>query len=244
MDYKKPLLIEIYTEVLFQKDRLLPETFFDIVPKIKQLGLDVTEMGQVLEVKGEVEKEDAVEREFYSTPKVRCWNKEKTRLVQLSKDLLIVNLIGEYPGWKDYLAFFKSAMEAVRLAKVAIECKALAFHTIDKISDLPREGFSLGAYINADGEKIPRWYRDAKDSSDISYGMGYLERDGYNKQLAVRTRTKQDKIEISINAAFKKMLGPSDSVDSLLESLHRESSDSFRELLTNKTLNEIMGGPK
>lgn len=243
MDYKKPILIEIYTEVFFQRDALATDKIFDIVPKIKALKLDVVEMDNTLVVSKEVVKGDTTEQQLEATPRARCWNKEKTQLAQLSKDQLVVNLVGEYPGWEKYLELFNSVIDAVKQSGVELNCRALGLHTLDKFN-VPAIDFVASDYLNTSGPMIPAWYKGAVAPFDITLGKGFLEADGYNKQFTVRARNKEEAVEVRTESAFKKSIKPEEKILNVLGQLHAESTDSFESWITDKTRNVVMGGKK
>ena len=245
VDFKKPTLIEIFTEIFLVKESFLPERFFDVVPKLKEMGLTKVEMDQPFLFQLTQAPSEAKEQEFVAgpSPRVKCWNEEKKRLVQMAKDMFVINLVGEYPGWEEYVALLRKTVDAVKSVGVDIRCKSITLNTIDQFK-VPRTGFTVGKYLNAGGSKVPAWYSDVKDSCDISLGMGFLEKDGYNNRLAIRVRAAADDVEIHMTSGFQALLRDGDELFSLLDKLHRQSTDSFKSIVTEATVNEVMGGPK
>jgi len=241
VNYKKPTLVEIYTELFFSREFLTPEKFFDIVPKIKEIGMGTVEVGQPLMVRGETIKGDNIEQQIAPTPRVRCWNSDKSQLVQLSQDLLVVNLVGNYPGWEEYRSLFDSILDKLRALSPTLKVKALALHTIDKFSR-PQKDFELSDYLNVGGPLIPSWYKSAKTPLDITLGKGFLEADGFNEQFRCSLRRGPENFDLKATTAFKKMISSGEEITTVLEDLHADSTRCFESWITDKTRGEVMGG--
>jgi uncharacterized protein (TIGR04255 family) len=175
------------------------------------------------------------------SPRIRCWDSEKLRLVQLAQDMVIVNQTKKYLGWSTFMELITNAQKSLRSAGIAARYKSVALGTID-LFVVPRDGYFLGKWLNCDGDFIPRFYKDSTQACDIVLGLGFLDADRMNTQLNVRVRPKKDQVEIRFESAFDRALEPSDSVESMLERLHLESYKRFEALITDRVRNDIMQG--
>src|SRR5713101_2176731 len=104
MRYKKPVLIEIFAECFFAPSSLTAVRLMDVVPALKSNGFDDIELVGSLQLSvGEPTMQ----------PRIRCWSKGRKKLVQLSEDCLIVNLLGDYAGWPTFIELLESALGVV-----------------------------------------------------------------------------------------------------------------------------------
>lgn len=240
MSYKKPVLAEIYVEAFFVKDALPVEKLFDVGNEIKKLGLsniEVTSQFQIT-IATEGEKEESVG----SMPRLKCWDSDKKNLVQVSKDLMVVNQIGEYLGWDKFKNLFRDSLETIKKVIPAISCRSLALHTADKFV-VPIKDFTIDRYLNV-GPQMPSWYKGVKSASDISMGKGFLDKDGENYQFKASVRPSPENVNIHLVSVFHKKMSPTGVPLEALEELHKESNISFESVITEITRTEVMGGLK
>jgi uncharacterized protein (TIGR04255 family) len=238
--YNKPLLIEIYSEVHLEPAFLTPPRFFEIVPGLKSLGFIEVEFGQV----GTIQIDGAVGRVEQSTaPRIRCWKSDKTKLVQLAEDMIAVNLVGPYPGWKDFRALFTSVHDLAGAALGTLPVVSLSLTTVDELVR-PRDGFRVGTFFNCGGPRIPTWYKDVSHAFDITMGIGRLKEDGFNRQIRFSGRPSGESFTVRVNCVFHDKVAEPSQTLLLLETLHQESVDSFESIITDRTRGEVMGGAK
>src|SRR5437867_11131756 len=103
--YKKPVLIEIFAECVLTPGTLPVPRFFDTVPTLKARGFtDIEMIGNVQMTANEGPS---------MQPRIRCWSADRRRLIQIAEDLVIVNLIGDYPGWRPFIELFELGMRDV-----------------------------------------------------------------------------------------------------------------------------------
>jgi len=242
VSYKKPTLQEVVAEVHLGDGVLTPPQFFEIVPALKTAGFGDVEMtgGDVVEV--DVEAKSLHRR---AQQRVRCWNEDRTKLVQLGQDLLVANLVGEYPGWTAFMAVFNAALESLTtVINPALDVRSLALTTIDMF-EVPAEGFRFSDYLNVDGPYLPSWYADEEVPLDITLGKGFIAENGSNRQLRVRVRKRgdEDVMQVHMRAVFHNTVGQGDDdLRELLASFHVESNTMFEGLITDLVRNEVMGG--
>lgn len=243
MSYKKPILTEIYATIFLVKGTLTQTKFFDIIPKIKESGLTEIEVGQIKQISLSKAQDNLEELLHTSIPRIRCWNDNKTQLVQLSPDRLIINQVGEYLGWDKFESFFNKNLTLVKESLGSISYKSLLLNTIDNLT-IPKKEYSLGKYLNCGGNKIPEWYRGSKEAIDISLGRGLLEVDHQNRQIQVKVRIQNENVHINIVSIFHDEIVDNMSITDSLNKLHLESSESFESIITDFTRNKIMEGIK
>ncbi|MBI4677400.1 MAG: TIGR04255 family protein [Elusimicrobia bacterium] len=240
--YKKPTITEIYSEIFLERRSLGDSECFDLVPRFKAAGLDKIEMCQSLGFPPQSEPVPSQGKVEF-VPRIRCWSPDKIRLAQVSRDVVTINLVGQYPGWTAFQNLFDSALTALTSVVSKEKIKSISLHTIDKF-EAPTEGFTLGKYLTAGGERIPAWYADVKDSCDINLGMGFVNREGYNKKLNIALRRTEKGYIFRINSEIHYLVKQGQVVKDLLEGLHEESNETFESVISDATRNTIMGGTK
>src|SRR5690242_7941189 len=125
MSYQNPALIEIYTELHLVKDSFPASRAFELIPKFKEIGFNQVELDQSFAFSGELGPQQAA-----IVPRVRLWGEDKTSLVQISKDLLIVNFLhGHYPGWDMYMDLLAKVINTSKSVTGVISLNSIALHT-------------------------------------------------------------------------------------------------------------------
>ena len=231
MGYKKPTIIEIYIECFLAPSTLTVSRFFEIVPALKEKGFTDIELQPSFQVGiGEPNLQ----------PRIRCWSEGRKKLVQISEDNLIVNLVGEYPGWPAFTELLESAVSVVasRIGEFAIA--SMNLHTIDRFS-VPVESYALERYVDCGGKIVPEWYKGSREALDITLGRGLVKEDTWNRQINVKVR-RREPVVIEFRVGLHNVIGSGKSWKHVLETLHDESNEIFESLVTDTTRNEIMGG--
>lgn len=242
MNYKTPILTEVLIKVLFEKGCLSVADIFDIVPKAKENGLSLIEIGQAVEIGlGGKRVEEEIPTPSPLISRIKCWNPEKTLLLQLSPDIIITNQVGEYIGWSEFKKFFFLNLDIVNKIIENAKYKSVLLQTNDSFS-VEKEGFFLGQYLDCGGNKVPEWYKNSNEAADITLGRGFLEEDSRNRQIKIVIRKQKDSFSIKIDSKFHDKLTMASKLNEVVEKLHLESSASFESLITDKTRNEVMGG--
>lgn len=234
--YKKPVLAEIFSEITLEQGSLDDSQYFDLVPIFKEKGFTNVEMGKSFST-----PTDANQAEIALVPRVRCWDSTKTRLVQVARDLLVVNLVGNYSGWPGFQNLFEIGFNALTSVISKEKIRSISLHTIDKWK-VPASDFTFSKYLNAGGKRIPAWYSDVKDPCDINLGRGFLNRDGYNKKLNIALRRSEEGYEFRITSEFHQAVKKGQVINELLGRLHDESNESFESIITDITREQVMGG--
>lgn len=239
MGYRQPILIEIFAELHLAGGKLAPASYFDLVPAFKTADLAEVELGQI-ETFSVSPGPDQPTIVRLMSPMVRCWSKERTKLVQLSPDLVVVNQVGPYPGWAAFEDLFRSVRAILDKRLGALEVASISLSTIDSMA-VPVVGFTLGKYLNCGGDFVPRWYADATASADITLGRGLLRDDSSNRQIRIAARVDATQAHVGMNCVFHDALATGESVESLLGRLHEESTRTFEGIITDAT-RALMGG--
>jgi uncharacterized protein (TIGR04255 family) len=238
LGYKKPTLVEIFAEIHLQPGVLTEAQFFDVVPKLREAGFSEVEFatgGISLEFQAGGPRTKEKQR-------IRCWKPGKRELAQVGEDLLVVNLTGLYPGWKHFVRLFAEAFNAVRGGLGSVPARSLNLRTIDRFSVL-KNGFHLSDYLQVGGRLIPGWYKDWQESMDISAGKGFLQYDGKNRVIAVAVRTFTEPVTLEFQGTFHDAVADDADLKEVLEALHNESNETFESLITDRTRQDVMGGP-
>lgn len=239
LSYSKPTLVETFAEIHLAPETLTEARFFEVVPKLKDAGfteIEFATVGVSLEVKPGRSVPVPRDRQ-----RVRCWKPGKTQLVQVGEDLLVVNLTGEYPGWDGFVALFNEAYEALEAGLGQVEVQSLNLLTID-LFRVSKERFSISKYLNTNGEAIPKWFADCRESVDMNLGRGLLQVDGHNRQVHVNVQAATDPVSVRFQAQFHERVEAGSDLMGVLERLHGESNMTFESLITDRVRKDIMGG--
>ena len=232
--YKKPLLTEIYAELnlstAFSQAKLL-----ELVGRIAGVAPEV-EIASVNTVEVKADEGTVIRK---TVPRLRCWSTDRTRLVQFSPELVVVNQVGEYLGWSVFEQHFRQVHESLS-SVAAVSIQSLSLHTIDRLV-VDKSRFSVGRFLSCGGAYIPSYYADTTEACDISLGRGILVDDGFNRQVAVGVRIEDAKVTVQITAAFQNLLSDQAGLFALLDRLHMESNKTFEALITDET-RQLMGG--
>src|SRR6478609_2139793 len=158
MGYKKPLLVELFVEV----DLVAPLTgsrILDLANVLRGLGLSDVELSGHLSA---VAAFPGATLPFQA--RLRCWSQDRSRLVQLSHDQIVVNHVGAYLGWSRFLGLFEQVLGAAKTSAELVP-SALALNAIDRFESV-NPAFTLGRYFRCDGTWIPRGYQDCAETCD------------------------------------------------------------------------------
>lgn len=238
MGYRNPTLTEIYAELYLAPGTFPEKSFLSLAHELAKRGLDDHEFGHRAIV---VRRDNDPAGEAKFVPRIRCWDRERTRLIQFSPDALYVNLVGEYPGWKAFREHLKTACEAMESALGGpVHFTQIDLVTIDKWK-VDRGGFTIGQFLDCSGIFIPKWYSDVSCSSDITLGQGFYHQDGFNRNVNVIVRVSENDADFQITASFGAANSRED-FDALMDRLHSESLRCFEALITDRVRTEIMGG--
>jgi hypothetical protein len=241
--YKNPILIEVYAELSLEHGQLNPQHFFSIGPRLASLGLTQVDFQTVTQsVSVRAPASGPPEMKLDEVPRVRCWHPDRTKLVQFSPDLIVVNLLRPYTGWQTFEGLFRATMlQFEQVLGGALRGQTLSFLTTDQMR-VAREGFSIGRYLNTGGLIVPAWYRDVAVAADLSLGYGQVEVDGHNRSLSIHVRPSPADVAIEIKAAFRQHLRGRSGIANELNELHEQSNETFEALVTDTTRNVVMGG--
>lgn len=231
MSYKKPTLTEVYTEVFLAEGSLEPRHIFDISGSLREMGLAEVEFVHHAQTEAVLEL----------LPKVRFWDPEKVKLVQLVKDRVIVNQLKEYSGWVNFREVFQAIIKIVKENLENFNCKSLGFTTIDKF-EVPSDGYSLSKWLNCNGEYIPKWLAVSKETCDVVIGRGLVNTEGFNRRLNIQVRKGENTFSIRIESGFRDQVKQEEDVYEKLEGLHRESTEFFEKIITDDLRLDVMGG--
>ncbi len=237
MDYRNPTLTEILAELHLEENTLPEKGLMALAREFAASGFDDQEFMQTV-----IESQDKTqELEPKIVPRIRCWDRERIRLVQFSPDAVFVNLIGEYPRWDKFSEHIQTTRNAITDAlKKKIQPARIEFTTINKWK-VNFASFTIGQYLNCGGLFIPAWYSEVSVSSDISLGQGFHYKDGFNKRVKIKVRTSDDDVQFQI-LITSVVADQQRDFDVLMNQLHNESAQFFEEIITDKVRNEVMGG--
>jgi uncharacterized protein (TIGR04255 family) len=170
--YKKPPLIEVFTEFFFQAaegvvwDNFIVPKFYRRIATAFPTRQPVSSLGIQVRIPG---GGNAPEFEPFSPPipRHRFVSEDEKTLVQLGENLLVVNQLPPYYGWEKYeprvvecFALYVKLWKPRRVARAAV-------HYLDKV-DLPEAETGLEKYFNL-LPVLPEFPQAAATNLTISY---------------------------------------------------------------------------
>jgi uncharacterized protein (TIGR04255 family) len=237
MAYKKPPLVELYVEVRFKPGTLSQANIIAIIPELSQLGIGDVNIGQ----SPLLNQTQIGYPQFSMVPRIRCLDKTKTRIVQFSPDLAIVDLVGDYPGWDTFEGFVSQVVGLISKIHPGAIIDSLNLVAKDAFS-VAFDGFTIGRYLDCNGEVIPKLYSDIKSASDLMLGYGFFPIDGSNSQAKIAVRINKETVAITFETYCLKKLA--ETVIGTLRILHDELNRRFEAMITQETRNNVFGGLK
>lgn len=229
MSYNSPLLVELLAEIDLATPGFTGGQIVSCAKSIEDAGFSNIEFSGFAAVESST-----------LAPRIRCWSEDRKRLVQLSPATLVVNQVGDYPGWSEFRSLFDQ-VTGIAASASGFEPAFVNLRAIDSLS-VDADGFALGDYFSCDGQYLPRWYADCAEGCDMSLGRGFPKDDGYNRQISLRLRKKGDEFSVRMETSFKAKIGTGD-LGITLDTLHDKAVSLFEELVTDKTRHR-MGGEK
>ena len=200
MGYKNPILTEIYVELNLNGEGL-GTSFLEIVPSLKDIGLSAVELAPIrhFSIHASGNEDPKVTKEH--VPRVRIWSADKTMLAQLSKNQVVINLVGKYPGWDSFKKLFESIIGKAK-EKSSFSIDSILLGTIDR-AIVPSEGFTIDKYLDTSGDIVPRYFKGTKEPADLIIGKGIAKNDGKNRQIQVSWLPKGTHFEIVLQSKFQ-----------------------------------------
>ena len=231
MSYKSPTLTEIYAEFFLTSGALSGSDLIDICLKLRDAEFVEPEFVQHIHSgePGEI------------APKIRVWDSNKQKLVQLTDRFIALNLTKTYPGWENFRNTLREMIEIVEETVDKFEPLSCSLHTIDRF-EVSKDGYQLGNWLNCDGRYIPTWYQDSDEACDISIGKGQINQDKFNRAISVTVRRKELQFQVMINSHFWDTLSNGQDIYVVIEKLHDEANMVFEGIITDNLREEIMGG--
>jgi uncharacterized protein (TIGR04255 family) len=242
ISYKKPILIEQFVELYLAKRSLSQDSILSFIPHLKSQGFDIIEMGVVEGITINIvpEKKEEITR-LPSSPRIRCWNSQRNKLVQLFEDRIAVHQVGEYLGYTDFKNLLSSIIKLATETLTNFKVESVAFQTIDQYKT-NFDSFLVSKFFNCSGEIIPKWYESSKESFDITLGRGLINStDGQNRQIYLSARDDAAFKLISMRCVCHSQLLQK-SVLICVDELHDESCNLFEKIITDTVRNEVMRG--
>lgn len=233
MRYKKPALAEILVKITLVPGAVPESQFFDFARPLFDLGLSDREIVSA----AEFQPGPAVG----INPRLRFWDPDRKRLVQLARDAIGINNVAPYIGWPEFSSFVSSVIDTLQKHGLPSAFTSAELCAIDKFR-VSSEEYRFGDWLNADGRYIPTFYSDCTTPCDIQLGLGAITNDGFNTQLHIHVRPRQEHFEFEIRCVLAQAFSDSSILPKVLESAHGKAVEMFEAMITDNVRNEIMGG--
>jgi len=233
--YKKPILKEILAELRFASGVLTTAQYLPLLNTLVAAGFPEVEFLQV----GTVAM-GPTGMNTSTSPRIRCWAPERTRCVQLSDDLVVVNYTDVYPGKAPFLALVQQVVDVVQRAvpATATALRQVALVAVDELR--ARSGYRLGDYFVC-GELLPAVLADATHSIETMTAWQAVGGGSRRVALTMQPPGTDGTTGVLLQSFFVADANGRSVVETL-EGLMAESSTVFRGLMTERAQQEIMGG--
>lgn len=242
MAYKRPILQEIFAEILIGDGVLVESKFLDLANSLREVGFSTPEFQQADSIKI-IQGQPA---QAVTMTRLRMWNPERTKLIQFSIEGFYFNQLGPYLGWDVFDRLRQTVEDTIgSIMEVPLNIREVALICIDKLV-VPSDGFRFGKYLDCSGKYIPIWYSEASQDLDISLGLGLVDSDGRNTSLNVAVRRQAAEVSIQLVTTFRAAYNSrsNSSLKSLLDILHVQSLELFESIITDETRTSVMGGQR
>lgn len=244
VSYQRPIIIEIFCELFFEPSSFTFSDMLEMVPPLQRAGFVSVESADIAELSSPDLLDENTDARRIQIPRFRCWAPDKTRLVQLSPDCIVMNLVspeGTYPGWDRFVHdLVEPTCQKLHQHVPRARPRSLSLNTIDRFT-IDRNS-AIGDYLNCGGPRIPKILSDITQAFDYDIGRGVLPVDHENRQIHISARRDGVSKEVTIHAVFHESIGASELILSKLEQLHDDANEVFESLITDRTRNEIMKG--
>lgn len=166
-------------------------------------------------------------------PQMRFWDKNRTKLAHVSKNLVSANVLRPYPGWNKFKDFILWTLNKYQTSGKPGSIKKITLRYIDQL-DLPADAFRLGDWMNCEGQYLPSSLAEIQDR--LVYR--FVRPINQNKHLGFSLRLvpgHEDKRNITIDTeAISENPKKDDNIPKLLETLHDKIIDTFEGSITEK----------
>ena len=238
MSYRKPTLEEIVLRLRFSEGGLSHGYGVELVSKLKGLGLTDIQMAATLDAVPATPAESPSPRVL---PRMRCWDDQHLRLVQIAQDMIVINQTKQYLGWSQFRELVEGVASFLDKDKLFATLKDLELRALDRMS-IPRPSYRFSDWMQCDGTYLPQFYQDATTSLDVDMGIGLLELDGFNRQFHAHAQVKAKEVELRLQTVLARRITADDNWRTVLEELHTESNSVFENVITDRVRYEIMQG--
>lgn len=241
MAYKRPILKEVVAALSFGDGKITDAQVLTLATLAGSRGFPELETGHEVKISTAGQIAD-LGRGVEPNLILKCWAADRRSLIQFSKNRVIINQIGEYSGWEEFLQLFRPVVQLLEEKGLKDQVNQISLETIDEFSvSLPAR---IGDFVNCGGEFVPAYYRGISQSADISLGRGFVERDNSNMALKFQIRYQDSSARFVANSVFRQMIKNGVQIFEVLEQLHETSRSTFEGWITDKTRIEVMGGKK
>jgi len=242
--YKNPPLVEALCEFKF-----IPGTSWDItIPGIiyERIKNDFPEKKHQIGIGITLQpKEKGIEQKIEQTPpRIQFFNKDKTALVQVAPDLLVVNQLKPYQGWNKFKPIILKIFDLYREIANPKGLKRIGLRYIN-IFEFPDKIIELKDYF--------RYYPMIPETLPQSYDSFLIRtefpHDNREEVLIISLGSiiprSPDISSIVLDIDYA-MISPGhislDNIDIWLEKAHRLVEDSFEKIITDKSRDFFIKG--
>jgi len=232
-------LEEVYLQLGYPPGQLDALKIIDLLGYVKEMGFQNIELSTALGHIALATVQGSPQTEVVS--RFRCWNTDRTKLIQLSPDLIVVNQLGKYLGWDQFVQLINLPMKFVDQKFKNLRPHVLNFTARDKLK-VQKEGFKFSKYFNCDGSIIPRSFEDLKESADLTLGRGFIEQQGHNKVVKISVRELEKSFEVTITTVCGLKITEENGFEGSLNIMYNEFNRAFEQVITDFTRKVVMEG--
>lgn len=234
--YKNPPIAEALCEIHFEEGLQWNATFFGLFhEKIKDEFPEAKELhGMAM---GFQPKPGGIDQQLRQVGiRMRFYRENKTALVQISKNLLAVNLLPKYPGWENFKPLILGQLNdyiSVIQPKAIIR---IGLRYINRIA-LPEEGFKFGQFF-AESSYLPGRVYQEPGPFLVRVELHPYKDVKLNVTVATPEPVEKGKISTVVDldhVVFNRIEPPSEEkVEVVIEEAHTKLVEAFESIVGDK----------
>jgi uncharacterized protein (TIGR04255 family) len=233
MRYAEPSIIEALCEFVFVPDTLSDFTIFGRFDAHVAAQLPVRDQVEMMSIN--VRNVGAgIEQAMHREPRVRFFNREKTRLAQVGPNLLSANVLPPYPHWPEFRRFIFECLDAYIKAAKPQKIERMTLRYIDRIVPPARDQFRLGDWLSTGSAYIPKFLEDSSHSANSR-----VQKDEGNGQAVVTVVHSEETgapfIVLDTELSLNEITLDTKTVSAKLDLLHTRVIDIFEACISDQT---------
>lgn len=230
--YAMPPLVEALCEIRFDPGRTWDWTIPGLLYAQVQEDFPEREQDDQLEIQW---RADLPQVQGQTTRRLRFFNRERTALVQVSKDALVLNHLRPYPGWERFRSMLLTVIEKYRVVASPKGVSGCALRYINRIP-VPKDEAILEHYLQAI-PTVPKNLPETLIGWSLTLDIPHVAQGGVVRLEAGSTPPGEDAafiLDLRFTALNPQGLGLDDPLVAWIENAHEVIEDTFEASITDQ----------